>query len=159
MKQTVKTSKWVSLFSVVLLLSGALSACSKNPDFDQELVKAAKKGDMQSVTHALENGADVSARDPKFHATALMWASHWEHLDIMRILMQHGATVDAKGGEGETALWFTAQQGRLQAMKLLVENGADPTVVGRDGQSAYAVAAAENHPEITAYLQSLGITE
>lgn len=137
----------------------ALAACSNNVDIDQELVQGAQKGDMKRVEHALENGANVNARDLNHHSTALMWASHEGHLEIMRVLMQHGAKIDAKRDNGESALWFTAQQGRLQAMKLLVEKGADLTVVGRDGQSVYATAALHGHTEITDYLKSLGITE
>jgi ankyrin repeat protein len=74
----------------------------------------------------------------------------------MRSLMAHGAKVDAKGDEGETAFWFAAQQGHLDAMKLLIENGADPSVVAR-GQNAAEAASEGGHTEVLEYLKGLGV--
>jgi len=152
-----KTAGYFRLSVAFFIFAAGLTACSGN--LDQELVQAAKKGNTESVEYALGKGANVNAKDPEFHATALMWAAHEGRLDTMRILIQHGAEIDMRGDDGETALWFTAQRGQLEAMKLLVENGADPAVVGRDGQSAYTVAVTKGNTEIVDYLESLGISE
>jgi ankyrin repeat protein len=43
----------------------------------------------------------------------------------VKILLDNGADVNAKHGEGSTALMVAAQTGHLQIVKLLLEKGAD----------------------------------
>ena len=60
---------------------------------DRELVEwldAAESGDVASVVDRLKRGMDVNARD-KRSRTALMEAVHHRHLDLVRVLLDHGA--------------------------------------------------------------------
>ena len=49
---------------------------------------------------------------------------------MVRLLLAHGAAVNARGGKYETALQAATAKGRLETVKLLIQHGADPMVEG-----------------------------
>jgi ankyrin repeat protein len=81
----------------------------------------------------LEHGVDVNIHD-KNHRTPLGAASFHGNLEIARVLLDHGATADAKDDYGWTALHLVSQyQGAteergLGVARLLLERGADAQV-------------------------------
>jgi ankyrin repeat protein len=77
-------------------------------DVDEELLEAARTGNLASVKNALENGADVDAREAGFGRTALMTASMNSAIPIMQALLDAGAGVNLTAQLGETALILAA---------------------------------------------------
>lgn len=67
------------------------------------------------------------------------------HLEVARLLIRHGAPVDAMGGSentvGETPLGAAAWAGNLRMCRLLLEQGADPNHVTGRGFDALGTAA------------------
>lgn len=67
------------------------------------------------------------------------------HLEVARLLIRHGAPVDAMGGSentvGETPLSAAAWAGNLRMCRLLLEQGADPNHVTERGFDALGTAA------------------
>ena len=67
------------------------------------------------------------------------------HLEVARLLIRHGAPVDAMGGSentvGETPLGAAAWAGNLRMCQLLLEHGADPNHVTERGFDALGTAA------------------
>ncbi len=58
---------------------------------------------------------------------------------MVRLLLAHGADVNARGGQYGTALHAAAIKGRLGAVKLLIQHGADPRVkAGKFGSALEA---------------------
>ena len=55
----------------------------------EQLIEAAKSGDVERVEQALAAGADVDSRDAA-GATALMFAAHGGHLDAVQALIAAG---------------------------------------------------------------------
>jgi ankyrin repeat protein len=45
-------------------------------------------------------------------------------LEVVRLLLKHGADVEAKGNDGKTALQRAADRGHGKIVKLLREHGA-----------------------------------
>jgi uncharacterized protein len=45
-------------------------------------------------------------------------------VEIVKLLIEKGADVNAKNVDGVTALMFAAGEGRLEAVKLLIEKGS-----------------------------------
>ena len=67
------------------------------------------------------------------NVTALHWACINAHIGTARFLLDHGAEVDAVGGELEaTPLQWAASNGHLYVIHLLLSRGADPNI--RDAQ-------------------------
>ena len=58
--------------------------------------------------------------------TPLMMASRTGNVDAMKVLLDHGADVNAKETlRGTTPLMWAADEGHAAAIKLLIEHGAD----------------------------------
>jgi ankyrin repeat protein len=65
-----------------------------------------------------------------------------ERPDTIRLLLDHGADVNAAGPRGKTALHYAATAGHAGVMRILLERGADPTRLDDNGQTALDLARA-----------------
>jgi ankyrin repeat protein len=63
-------------------------------------------------------------------------------LDAAKLLIEHGADVNARSSNGDTPLTFAAMFGQGKMAKLLLEKGADKSI--RDGKGL----TASDHAEI-----------
>ncbi len=73
----------------------------------------------------LKAGADANAKLPG-GTTMLMAAARTGNPEIVRLLIEHGADVSAKGEEyGETALIWAVEENHADAAKVLIAHGAD----------------------------------
>lgn len=54
----------------------------------------------------------------------------------MRVLLLHGADVDALDEHGQTALMIAAQHGEFECVRLLLEAGADRALKDKRGKTA-----------------------
>ena len=72
------------------------------------------------------------------------------------MLLEAGADANVANEDGQTALMLAARTGNVAVAKLLVQHGAD--VNRREqvrDQSAVMWAAAQNHPDMVAFLVSM----
>lgn len=99
------------------------------------LMMAAFKSNMPAVKALLAKGAQVN--HPGW--TALHYAAAAGALDIMRVLLDHHAYIDAESPTKVTPLMLAAREGQEDAVKLLLQEGADASL--RD--SGFNVDAAE----------------
>lgn len=120
---------------VVRLLSGR----TKNASQSHNLWKASANGDISAVNKALGSGADLEALDSQFRLSPLGWAAISGKSNVVKLLLEKGANVNAKGGDGSTALHSAAFLGHVEAVKLLLANGADKTIKKDDGMTALDV--------------------
>ena len=72
----------------------------------------------------LKHGADVNARD-NFLNTPLVGAVKGRHLEIVRLLVEPGANLDAKDEEGRTAFHVAAEYGYHDIAKMLSSHGSE----------------------------------
>jgi Ankyrin repeats (3 copies) len=74
----------------------------------------------------LKHGADVNARTDKDkgHSTPLHLAAHFGRLEVVHVLLEHGADVGTEDGSGRTALQLASDKGHHEIMKLLSEHRA-----------------------------------
>jgi hypothetical protein len=80
------------------------------------------RGDIpQIVRLLLERGANPNSRNTQ-HQTplhTLLSSSSRDRLDVYRILVEHGADVDAEGGDGKTPLQLSLERGYEEVTQLL----------------------------------------
>ena len=85
----------------------------------------ANKGDETLVHDFIDMGADVEALNDEGH-NALFIAAIYDHTNIMRLLLDHGAMADPQEGtSGQTTLSITIENGNYHGVQLLIERGAD----------------------------------
>ena len=104
----------------------------------------------------LESGADPNAARQKDGWTPLMQAAFSGYTGTARLLLAHGAHVDATNIRGVTALQLAAGQGHTDIVRLLLDKGANPNIVGAGGQTALRAAAFFCHADATRLLLGKG---
>jgi ankyrin repeat protein len=102
----------------------------------EEIWDAASNGNLNMVKRAIANGIDVNMKDPKSGGTMLAAAALMGHMEIVALLLEHGADVNARSKDGGTALHAAAFLGRVETVKLLLDKGADTTLRHKMGSTA-----------------------
>ncbi len=102
----------------------------------QSLSEAAFTGDIAAMKQALARGADPNTKDPQSGGTLLATAALMGHTEIVALLLEHGADINAKSRDGGTPLHAAAFLGRAETVKLLLEKGADTTLRSNMGGTA-----------------------
>ena len=89
-----------------------------------------------------------------------MIAARRGHTDIARLLLEHGANINAADDGGSTALMEAALKGHTETVRLLVERGADLNAVDKKcGRTAMVDAARRGHTDIVNILKAAGAKE
>jgi ankyrin repeat protein len=88
-----------------LLLDAGADPNAPDPTGETPLMTAAKIGNLDAVALLLDRGALVDTRDPEFQQTALMVAVRENHPDVVRLLVERHADVNAKTRTGRTPPW------------------------------------------------------
>ncbi|KAI0266900.1 ankyrin repeat protein, partial [Russula aff. rugulosa BPL654] len=117
---------------------------------------AAYSGNLEVVRILIEyDPAYINARDDDGD-TPLQWASqgHILHRDgsVFRLLLEHGADVNAQGLNGWTPLHRASYFGALEVVHLLLEHGADVEAKDNYGKTALQVAADIGHDTVVKFL-------
>jgi ankyrin repeat protein len=96
----------------------------RNSVDESPLMLAALKGELTLCQSLIKRGGNVN----KPGWAPLHYASTGGHLEVMRLLLDTYAYIDAASPNGTTPLMMAAQFGSEDAVKLLIEEGADPTI-------------------------------
>jgi ankyrin repeat protein len=86
---------------------------------------AAYEGKIELLREGLAAGNYVNAPDPQKQLTALHMAAYNGHTEAIKLLLEHGATIDARDTEGKTALLHACTGPFPEAVKVLLDAGAD----------------------------------
>jgi ankyrin repeat protein len=92
---------------------------------------AACRDNEEVVNLLLSSGADTSMKDgDDDDDTALMCASYYGHLAVVRQLSRHmqGHGLDERDENGCTALWTACYEGHADVVRVLLLAGADHTI-------------------------------
>ena len=110
-------------------------------------------GQTESVKALLDAGADVNlASREAMKVTPLASASAARQLEIARLLIAHGADVNARAASDFTPLHESAASGKLDFAQLLLEHGADVNAKTTDGKTPLDYAREHNHEEMVELL-------
>jgi|GEM_PF-3379273 len=88
------------------------------------LIKAAKRGDIQTVKQLLKEGADINARDTQGN-TALGVAARWGYIDLTNMLLARKANPNIAEETGLTPLHDAVIGGHIRIVQSLLDKGAD----------------------------------
>jgi ankyrin repeat protein len=77
------------------LLKAGADANETGPAGDTPLMTAARSGSVDAVKVLLDHQADVNVRERLRGTTALMWAIEQQHPAVVKLLVEHGASVAA----------------------------------------------------------------
>ena len=113
-----------------------------------QLLRAAKKGDLNRVVSAMRSCKTLNCRDQNGY-TALHWAAAEGHLKVLRAILQsRRANLNATTKSGATALHWAAGQGTVEAVKMLLVHKADPKAQDDQGETALFWGVTNAHPPI-----------
>ena len=108
-------------------------------DVNDELLNAARKGDLAAVKGLCEKGAAIEAKTP-YGQTPLYLAAMNGHEDVVQFLVDKGARTDVKDSFYKaTILDFVLQRKHYEVAKTLITKGT-----GSPDDELAAVAEAEN---------------
>jgi len=127
----------------VLLAWPKLDVEARNRQDESALMIASLKGMNEVASQLLDKGADVN----KPGWTPLHYAATSGQLQILNLLLEHHAYIDAASPNGSTPLMMAAMYGTPSAVKLLLEAGADPLLKNDLGLTAIDFAQRANRKE------------
>ena len=88
-----------------------------------EVYKAIKRGDVNSLRVALDDGLDPNQSN-KYSWTILMSAAMRGKTSVGQLLIDHGADLNQRNRDRDTALSLAASTGHSSFVSLLLRNGA-----------------------------------
>lgn len=115
------------------------------------LTSAASSGDIETIQTLIASGANINAKAPYSHSTALIFAAEKGHTEVVKFLITAGANINAINYKGSTALITAANYGNAEVIKVLASAGANLTIKN-NGFSALSDAIIHGH---TAAVQAL----
>jgi ankyrin repeat protein len=155
---------------ISMLLDAGADANARTLQGDTALMNAAKAGSVQGVQALIEAGAGVEARDGYSFQSPLMWAAAFNQAEIVRILAENGADVNARSAEltfagiqqggvqgdfpngGLTSLHHAARENGVETVEVLLALGANPSALDPQGISPLRVAATNENLDVAKIL-------
>ena len=110
------------------------------------LMTAARTGSADIVRALLASGADVDASTAATRETALTWAVAARRVEVVRLLIDNGASVHPNPGQAFSPLMAAARNGDIETAKVLLAAGARVNDTAADGTHPlpYAIVVGES---------------
>lgn len=155
---------------ISMLLDAGADANARTLQGDTALMNAAKAGTVTGVQALIEAGAEIDARDSYLFQTPLMWAAAENNAEVVRILGENGADLNARSAElvfagirqggvagdfpngGLTALHHASRENSIETVEVLLALGADPNIPDPQGISPLRIAAANANLDLAKVL-------
>jgi len=131
---------------------------AKTPSLSEisEFCDAAKYDERATVLRLLdEYGINIINRRDSIDARAITWAAWAGHRDMVELLLDRGAAIDAPGTYDRTALGWAADMGRADIAKLLMERGANIAAVDDNGFDVATLARNSNQHDLALEIESI----
>lgn len=116
---------------------------------DSRLLAAAAAGSTAAAEAALDDGADLDARDER-QRTALLLAVTEDRVDVARMLVGRGADVNAYDDQQDTPFLVTGVTGSVAMLDALLPGEPDTRLRNRYGGVAVIPASERGHADYVA---------
>lgn len=123
---------------------------ARNAQDESPLMIAALKGERDIAEKLIARDAAVN----KTGWTPLHYAATGGHLEMIRLLLEHNAYIDAESPNGSTPLMMAARYGAIDGARLLLEEGADPTATNEQGLTAADFARAAERGDLAESIEA-----
>lgn len=137
-KLLIHDAKRGSIGGVRVLLDGGADPNYVHPDGNTALSVAVSMGRIDIAEVLLNAGASVDGPRIDHHngdaPAPLLSAVHGKDLNMVKLLLEAGANVNAKNLNGSTVVWYAALHGLVDILKALLAAGADQESI--DGVSS-----------------------
>jgi len=120
------------------------------------LYVASESGCRDHVELLLKHRADVDLLNGRFSNTALGVAAQLGEIEIARVLLHHGASVDSQDKKGWTPLKTASRYGHLDIVQLLIQSGAGFDTPDNEGWVPLFAASRYGHLDIVRLLIQSG---
>jgi len=118
--------------------------------------EAFKAGNIEAVKQHLAAGTDVNAKGPNAGLTPLHRAAYYGLKEIVELLLDKGADVNAKEEVGWTPLHYAAAMSHKAIAELLLDKGADVNAKDDGGDTPLDVAMLGNDKETAELIRKHG---
>lgn len=158
---TVEKGSVTYCFLVLFMACLAMSSCLyrtklTNQDFDTSylLYTACRSGQTGDVKKALHLGANPDGDENP--DKPLLAAARNGHTQIVRLLAQEGANLNARDQFGNSPLHIACWKGHLHLAQFLVEDGLNPNSKNSSMETPLMFCAMFCHPSILSFLLQQG---
>lgn len=110
-----------------------------------EIIELINEGGINASSKTEINICDVTHYP---NSTPLMIASSYGHYDIAKALIDNGALVNLRAGDGFNALMEAVRTGNIEIAKLLIEHNSDINVKNKDGKNMIMIACEKGNEEM-----------
>ena len=133
------------------LLEAGANPSEANAEGETALMVVARAGDVEGAELLLKAGADVNAVEAWGQQSPLMWAAAQSQPAMVKLLIAHGADVNARG-----AVLYAAREGCIDCARELVAGGADLNLPDPHRVTPLVLALLNLHFDFAAYLIEAG---
>ncbi len=120
---------------------------------------AASLNSTESVFRLLDAGMPVNLPTKGSRTTPLHWAADKGASDTLRLLLLHGADLEAEAKNGYVALHFAARSGNTEIIRYLIDADAKVDAVDQAGNTPLHLAALEGHVDTVELLVEKGASQ
>jgi uncharacterized protein len=134
-----------------LLTLSEVDVEARNRQGETPLMMAALKGQLPQARRLIARGAEVNRPGwtPLHYAATGNTAGS---LEVVRLLLERHAYIDAESPNRSTPLMMAAQYGAPAVVRLLLEEGADPLLRNEQGLTAIDFARRAERPDAAALI-------
>lgn len=146
------------LFPIFYTIYLQLDLTTAASSYELSLEGKAEAGDYEGVEELLLEGVDPNQTyQPAEGNAPILCAAINGDKEMVSLLLEYGADINAEDSKGETALFFAATDTEgTDMLKFLVDNGADVNHLSNNGVTATHIAAAASNLDAVKLLEKSG---